>query len=241
MVIDKKKYRVPKIVAAHQRPPLWLYLVLVLLILGGVSWLAYQQGDSGIAEGFARLQSGGKGRIERLEQERNDLKRELAMVKQAAEVDREALLAIRDKIKGLQSERLKMEEELAFLRGIVTTSSKKEVLRVQNFKLQPGLEEQQYIYTYTVSQVINSGSVVKGKIEMSFSGLKGGQATQLELKQLSEEKLSSHKMRFRYFQNVEGKLRLPKDFQPAKIKIEVKPTGSKLAPVSETFNWPPVS
>jgi hypothetical protein len=163
------------------------------------------------------------------------------MVKQAAEVDREALVAIRDKIKGLQSERLKMEEELAFLRGIVTTSSKEQVLRVQNFKLQPGLEEQQYDYTYTVSQVINSGSVVKGKIEMSFSGLKGGQATQLELKQLSEEKLSSHKMRFRYFQNVEGKLRLPKDFQPATIKIEVKPTGSKIAPVSETFKWPPVS
>ena len=237
----EKKYRVPKIVAAHERSPLWQRLGVLLLVLGGVAWLAYQQGGNGLAQGFARLQSGGKDRIELLEQERNELKRELAMVKQAADVDREALLAIREKIKTMQSERLKMEEELAFLKGIVSTSSKKQVLRVQNFKLEPGLEDQQYVYKYTVSQVINSGGVVKGKIEMSFTGLKDGQTTLLKLEQLSEEKLSSHKMRFRYFQNVEGKLRLPKDFQPATITIEVKPTGSRLAPVSESYNWSPVS
>lgn len=236
-----KKYRVPKIVAAHQRPPVWFRLSLVLLILGGVAWLAYQQGGSGIADGLARLQSGGKDRVEILEQERTDLKRELAMVRQAAEVDREALLSIRDKIKLMQSERLKMEEELAFLRGIVSTSSKKQVLRVQNFKLEAGLEEHQYIYKYTVSQVINSGSVVKGKIEMSISGLKAGKATVMNLGQLHDEKLGNHKMRFRYFQNVEGKLRIPTDFQPAKIMIEVRPTGKKLAPVDETFEWSPVS
>lgn len=236
-----KKYRVPKIVAAHQGPSLWLRLSFLLLILGGVAWLAYQQGGSGIADGLARLQSGGKGRVELLKQERNDLKRELAMVKQAAEVDREALVAIRDQIKAMQSERLKMEEELAFLRGIVSTSSKKQVLRIQNFKLEPGLEAHQYVYKYTVSQVINSGSVVKGKIEMSITGLRGGEITLLNLEQLSEETLSSHKMRFRYFQNIEGKLRIPTDFEPAKIKIEVKPSGKKLAPVDETFEWSPLS
>jgi hypothetical protein len=236
-----KRYRVPKIIAADRKPSAWLRLFLGLLILGVVAWLAYQQGGNGIADGIARLQSGGKDRVARLEQERNDLKRELAMVKQASEVDREALHAIREKIKGLQSERLKMEEELAFLRGIVSTSSKKQVLRIQNFKIEPGLETGQFIYKYTVSQVINSGSVVKGKIEMAFSGLKNGQTAIMDLKQLSEEKLNSHKMRFRYFQNVEGKLRIPTDFQPAAIKIKVKPTGSKLAPVEKTFKWSPIS
>ncbi|MBV2119942.1 MAG: hypothetical protein KUF74_00680 [Candidatus Thiodiazotropha sp. (ex Ctena orbiculata)] len=240
MSIDKK-YRVPKIVAAHQRTPAWLRVGLLLLVLAGVAGLAYQQGGNGIAEGLARLQSGGKDRVTRLEQQRNELKRELEMVRQAAEVDREALLAIKEQVKTMQSERLKMEEELAFLRGIVSTSSKKQVLRIQNFKLQQGLEAQQYVYKYTVSQVINSGSVVKGKIEMTVIGLKGEQTVNLQLKQLSEEKLESHKMRFRYFQNVEGKLRIPPDFQPAKVKIEVKPTGSKLAPVDAAFEWSPVS
>lgn len=237
----ERKYRVPRIVGAHQGVPLWLRIGLLLLLVAGVAWLAYQQGGNGIAQGFVSLQSGGRDRVKTLEEERNELRRELAMVKQAAEVDKEALLAIRDQIKSIQDERLKMEEELAFLRGIVSTTSKKQVLRVQNFKLDPGLEERQYVYKFSVSQVINSGMVVKGRIEMTIQGLQDGQAKTLRLEQLSKEKINGHKMRFRYFQNIEGKLYLPEGFQPASITIDVKPSGGKLAPVSESYNWSPIS
>ncbi|MCU7859947.1 MAG: hypothetical protein KZQ86_08975, partial [Candidatus Thiodiazotropha sp. (ex Lucinoma kastoroae)] len=102
MGIDKK-YNVPRIIGAHEGAPHWLRLGLLLILLGGVAWLAYQKGGSGISQGFARLQLG-SDRVETLEQERNDLRRELAMVKQAADVDREALLAIRNQIKTLQDE-----------------------------------------------------------------------------------------------------------------------------------------
>jgi hypothetical protein len=239
-MVDIKKYRVPRIVGANEGVPRWIRMGLLLILLGGVAWLAYKQGGSSLAQGFARLQSG-LDHVQTLEEERNQLRRELAMVKQAAEVDREALIAVRDQIKQLQDERLKMEEELTFLRGIVSTSSKQQVLRVQNFKLEPGLEAQQFVYKFSVSQVINSGRVVKGKIEMTVTGLQDGQAKQLKLEALSVEKLSSHKMRFRYYQNVEGKLHLPAGFEPATIKIDVKPSSSKLKPVSESYNWSPIS
>jgi hypothetical protein len=239
-MVDIKKYRVPKIVGANQGIPGWVRLGLLVILLGGVAWFAYKQGGSGIAQGFARLQSG-LNRVQTLEQERNELRRELAMVRQAADVDREAFVAVREQIKKLQDERLEMEEELTFLRGIVSTSSKKQVLRVQNFKLEPGLEAQQFSYKFTVSQVINSGSVVKGKIELAISGLQGGQAKLLKLETLSDEKLSNHKMRFRYYQNVEGKLHIPAGFQPATIKIDVIPSSSKLKSVSESYNWSPIS
>ncbi|MBT3047881.1 MAG: hypothetical protein G8D61_14090 [gamma proteobacterium symbiont of Ctena orbiculata] len=239
-MVDIRKYRVPKIVGADEMVPRWVRFGLLLVLLGGVAWLAYQKGGSGLAQGFARLQSG-MDRVELLEQERNELKRELAMVKQTAEVDREALTAIREQIKGFQDERLKMEEELAFLRGIVSTSSKKQSLRVQNFKLEPGLEAQQFVYKFSVSQVINSGSVVKGKIEITVTGLQDGETRQLKLDALSKEKLSSHKMRFRYYQNVEGMILVPQGFEPATIMIDVKPSSSKLAPVSESYNWSPLS
>ncbi|MCU7941370.1 MAG: hypothetical protein KZQ87_01690 [Candidatus Thiodiazotropha sp. (ex Cardiolucina cf. quadrata)] len=239
-MVDIKKYHVPKIVGADEGVPRWIRLCLLLLLLSGVAWMAYKQGGSSLAQGFARLQSG-MDHVQTLEQERNELRRQLAMVKQAAEVDREALLAIREQIKKLQDERLKMEEELTFLRGIVSTSSKQQVLRVQNFKLEAGIEAQQFVYKFSVSQVINSGSVVKGRIELSIMGLQDGQAKLLKLEELSDEKLSSHKMRFRYYQNVEGKLHLPTGFEPATITIDVKPSSSKLKPVSEAYNWSPIS
>ncbi len=213
---------------------------LFVLLLLGAAWLGYQQGIDGTA-GFVGLQPDSKHRIETLEKERNTLRRELAMVKQAAEIDRESIVSIRDQIKQYQDERLKMEEELAFLRGIVSTNNKKQALRVQNFKLEPGLEEGQYIYRFSVTQVINSGTVAKGVIELNIDGLQSGRSARLGLGQVSEDKLDKIKMRFRFFQNVEGKLQLPKDFEPASIEIDVKPSGGKLEPVKESFNWSPIS
>ncbi len=215
--------------------------LLLLALLLGSAWFGYQQGSGGAGGGFVGLQPDARHQIKALEEERNALRRELTMVKQAAEIDRESIVSIRDQIKQFQDERLKMEEELAFLRGIVSTTNKKQALRVQNFKLEPGLEEGQYSYKFSVSQVINSGIVAKGVIELTVEGVQDGRASRLSLAQVSEEKLDSIKMRFRFFQNVEGKLQLPKGFVPATIEIDVKPSGDKLEPVKESYNWSPIS
>ena len=235
-----RRFRPPKIVSPEQGVPPWLRGVLAILLLLAVAWLGYQQGSQG-SPGLVGVSSDARHKLQALEEERNALRRELTMVKQAAEIDRESILSIRDQIKQFQDERLKMEEELAFLRGIVSTNSKKQALRVQNFKLEPGLAEGQFIYRFSVSQVINSGSVAKGVIELNIEGLQEGRNVRLSLAQVSDEKLESIKMRFRYFQNVEGKLQLPDGFEPASIEIDVKPSGEKLEPVKESFNWSPVS
>ena len=221
--------------------PGWLQALLLVLLVLIVAWLAYQQGSGGGAAGFVGLQADAKHQIEALKEERNALRRELNMVKQAAEIDRESIVLIRDQIKQYQDERLKMEEELAFLRGIVSTTNKKQALRVQNFKLEPGLESGQYIYKFSVSQVINSGILAKGVIELNIEGLLDGRSKRLGLAQVSVEKMDRIKMRFRFFQNVEGKLQLPEGFEPATIEIDVKPSGGKLESVKESFNWSPVS
>jgi chromosome segregation ATPase len=237
----QRKFTSPKIVSAQQRVPLWLRLLLVLLLLLTVAWVAYQQG-SDVSTTFVGQQSAdAKDRIEALVEERNALRRELTMVKQEAEIDRGSIQSIRDQIKQFQDERLKMEEELAFLRGIVSTDAKKHALRVQNFKLEQGLEAGQYIYKFSVSQVINSNIIAKGVIELNIEGLQDGRTKRLSLAQVSQEKLERIKMRFRYFQNVEGKLRLPDGFEPATIEIHVKPSGKKLQPIKASYNWSPFS
>jgi hypothetical protein len=236
-----RKFRPPKIVSEQDRFPFWLRALLFFLLLLGVAWVGYQQGSDGSPAALVGLPPDAKHQIELLEQERNALRRELKMVKQAAEIDRESIIAIRDQIKQFQDERLKMEEELAFLRGIVSTDSKKKGLRVQGFKLEPGLEAGHYVYKFSVSQVINSGIIAKGSIGLTILGLHNGQSKQLSLSQVSAQKLDKIKMRFRYFQNVEGKLKIPEGFEPATIEVEVKPSSKKLQPVKESYNWSPIS
>jgi hypothetical protein len=236
-----RKFRPPKIVSAEASLPLWLRALLLLLLMVIVTWVAYQRGSGGGAASFTGLQPDAKQQIELLEEERDALRRELKMVKQAAEIDRKSFVSVRDQIKQYQDERLKMEEELAFLRGIVSTTNKKQALRVQNFKLEPGLESGQYTYRFSVSQVINSGVVAKGVIELNIEGLQNGRSRRLSLAQVTKEGVDRIKMRFRFFQNIEGRLQLPEGFEPATVEIDVKPSGGKLERVKESFNWSPIS
>ena len=177
-------------------------------------------------------------RLKSLQDERDELRRELNRVQQEAQMDQAALSAIKEQIKQFQTERLEMEEELAFLRGIVSEAPDKTGPRVQKFKLEPGLEKGQFIYQFSVSQVINSGTTAKGKILISVEGLKKDQAVTLNLKDLTDGKLKSHKMQFRFFQNIEGTLTLPDDFVPAKVVIEVDPEGRKQDTVKAIYDWP---
>jgi hypothetical protein len=239
--VSDLRYRAPKIVIPKGGWSAWWRAVLLVVGIVAVAWFAYLQGSNGAGVGLVGLQPDSRQQIKALETERNELRRELAMVKQAAEIDRESILSVRERIKEFQDERLKMEEELAFLRGIVSTTSKKQALRVQNFKLEPGLEAGQYHYRFSVSQVINSGIIAKGKIDINVTGLRDGREQILSLSEISDDKADSIKMRFRFFQNIEGKLLLPEGFEPASFNIDVKPSGEKLEMIKESFNWSPIS
>jgi predicted DNA-binding antitoxin AbrB/MazE fold protein len=233
----EKKYRGPKIVAPGQGGPSWLRIVLLLALAVGVGWYGYQMGGARLGSALSVLKPDVKQKLKELEAERDELRRQLTMARQSAQMDQEAIKAIKEQVKRFQDERLKMEEELAFLRGIVSTGPNKKGLRIQNFKLEPGIEPQLYSYKFSVSQVINSGLTAKGKILVSVEGLQNGVTKTLTMSDLSEGKEQSIKMRFRYFQNVEGDLKLPEGFVPANLTIEVKPDNGKLKPVTETYEW----
>jgi hypothetical protein len=235
-----RKYRVPKIVSSNESSPSWLRITLLLLIVSAAGWYGYQLGGADLPGGFVGFNLRAEKKIGALQQEREELSRQVAMLQQSAQLDQEAMRAIKEQIKLFQDERLKMEEELAFLRGIVSTSPKERGLRIQKYKLEPDYEKNSFTYKFTVSQVINSGLMAKGKILISLSGLQAGQAKVLGLELLTDKKQRSHKMRFRYFQNIEGKLKLPDGFTPSTLTIEVKPESKKMEPITATYDWSPL-
>ena len=237
MAIDKK-YRVPKIISSHEVTPIWLRIVLLSLLIFGVAWLGYQTAVPELTGRIGDFNPFKEKRLQELEEERDELRRQLKMVQQEAEMDQVALRSVKEQIKRFQDERLEMEKELAFLHGIVSDDSGKTGLRVQKFKLEPGLEPDQFNYQFSVSQVISNESQAKGRINISLEGQQDGQAVVLGLKELTENKLRSHKMQFRFFQNVEGTLKLPKGFNPVKLIIEVQPDDKKMDKVTASYDWP---
>jgi hypothetical protein len=175
--------------------------------------------------------------IETLTTENTDLLQRIAKQEQLGQIDREAQLRVQDELKNYQDERLKMEEELVFLRNMVSSKSGGSILRLQRLRLQSGKAKNSFLYSFTVSKVSKDLKYVEGAVFLTLTGKQDGKKRTFSLKALAKDKKNSLKMRFKYFQNVEGELILPGGFRPSSVTIEIKPDGNKFAPVKKSFEW----
>ncbi len=238
---SRKPFYAPRII---QPGGVWYRRGALLVLLAAsvvVSvWYAFDRGRA--SAGFNHIEA--LKRIEQqdlkiveLEDQRAALRQKVAVLERSAQIDRTSVVKMREQIKKFQRERLDQEEELTFLRGIVSTESKKPGLRIQGFHLKAAAEARSYEYQFTVSQVLKNIGLATGRIWITIDGVQGGRSRSLALQEVTSETIESVKMRFRYFQIIEGLIRLPRGFSPASFNVEVKPSNKKLAPVAQNFKW----
>ena len=236
------KYKAPHIVQ-HDNKRFILLGVVALLVLLVTAWTAYSFGYKQAQVGAApkEIVDELKRKLEALEASRAEVRRKLVMAERISKVDREAIKAVNDQLRQFQEERSTMEEELVFLRGIVSPGKTKEGLRIQNFRLEKDLEAGVFRYKFSVSQALKASITVLGRIHISVQGLRAGKPQTLSLKTMDKNGTASLKMRFRYFQPVEGLLKLPDGFVPEMLTVQVKPTNKSLTALTESFKWEPVN
>ncbi len=172
-----------------------------------------------------------------LRKHNKDLKQEHTRMVHLREIDQETLSKLQDQLKTDQNERLKMEEELLFLRGMVSSKLGKGVLHLQRLRLESGKDENSYSYAFTVSKVLKNPEVIEGSVYVTLTGELKGNKHSLPLKQVSKDEQDDIKMRFKHFQNIEGEFILPSGFKPSGVTIEVKPEGDKFKPIKKSFKW----
>ena len=231
--------KTPKIVPPGAGWSPW-WLLLIPVVVATAAWAAYEYGrlQAGFDEIVARerilsLES----QVQELGTERAELYQQTAALERSSQIDREAARTVRDENKLMQDEQLEMEEELVFLRGIVSNQSAgKGSLRIQELKLEP-VGDKEIQYTFTVSHVLENLKLATGNIRISVDGVRDNKAKSLSLKELTESGVDSLKMRFKHFQVVSGTLRLPEGFVASSITIDIKPEGKKLSPLNQTFKW----
>ncbi len=175
--------------------------------------------------------------IDQLNQERAQLLQRIAKLERISQIDQESVSRVQDELKSDQNARLKLEEELLFLRSIVSAESDNRALHLQRLRLQPGTSENSVLYAFTVSKVLRNPEYIEGLVFLTLSGEQDGVKRSFSLKQVSGGKQSSLKLRFKHFQNVEGEFLLPGGFKPSGVTIEVKPEGKKFSPVKKKFEW----
>lgn len=171
--------------------------------------------------------------------EAEQLRQQVANLTLSSEVDRQANNSVRNEVIELREQIASLEADISFYRGLMAPGDDAKGLKLGEVQLVARAEPGHYNYKIVVQQLATQHSVISGELNITLVGRRGGELERLGLYQVSDAVDSEDiKLRFKYFQNVEGELILPEGFTPERIELVARSTGKNAAEANKTFNWP---
>lgn len=232
------KVKTSLVVKPHRPWRLWLLLALLPFLLAAVAKSALEYGRveagrefSGVEARNAELVAG----LAAAKQENRQLRERTVVLERSVQVDRQAHEEVRRNLGQLQSEIAELTGELAFYRSIVAPEEAKPGLRVQDLRIIPG-GERLFRYRLVLTQLLNHDRKAEGRLVLTVEGFEEGEAERYRFGDLGDEERP--RFAFKYFQNIEGDIRLPEGFSPSRVVVEVKPKGKRAKSFSRHFDWP---
>lgn len=225
-----------------QRPRLWvLSFMIILAVIILAFWMTFEYGRQ--AAGF--VQSETDEQIAFLEQQivdlsdrNDDLLRQNAKLVRGHNIDKDVGSQVNRTLAQAQSQILEMKEELTFYRSIVSPNKSKRSIVVKKVQLVAESADR-YKYKVVLIQDGRQDVAVRGLVEFSFEGEQAdGTVVRLDLPTVSVKKTTKRqKFGFKYFQNIEGNIRIPEDFTPTTMYVRVMPSSSRVPRVEKALSW----
>lgn len=233
--------RTPRIVqgTTWQGRALWVLLLLLMLSL----LLHYTDGGSNTAAVIEEATDTTevvmlRQKLTAIQEQRQALRRRVALLERSGQIDREAAQQLSDELKIERGERLKLKQEMAILKRILSTSVESEGVNIQAFKLEKKDQVGRFHYRFTIRQALKDAGLATGWIYLSVDGASEEEGeVSFSLAELTEGGDEKLKMRFRHFQDLEGDIDLPEGFLPHSVIIDIRPTNKKLPPLKKRFDW----
>ncbi len=208
----------------------WVYLALAVFLLAlgfglwGV-WTTWFAGDDPSGQSATAL----RARSDKLSQEVSTLRRS-DQISREANRDLERALAERDEeIAGLRA-------DIAFYERFVGATGQRRGLSVHDLEMQLQSGDAWH-FVATLTQNLNRGAVNTGRVTLSIEGTRNDRLEKLSWSSLRKQtNAPGAGYSFKYFQQVEGEVMLPKDFKPLRVTVRLVPAGGSA--VEQSFPWP---
>ena len=232
-----------RLVVKHHRPhyPITIGIVLAVVVIVGGWWLfEYGLKQAGFEREFlAQKEVEWLQLRTQLEKEIVSQRENISRLEQGYQVEREAYQHLQSEMTRLHNETSNLKDELTFYRDIVTPDDDTKGLSVRGILISRLKEKDQYSYKIVITKVPNDGNVIRGDLTFEVEGSEKSELKRYNLEQLSLSKKPTQKIafRFKYFQNLNGEMRLPEGFEPTKVKLTLNPKGKKLKKSVELFDW----
>lgn len=215
-----------------------LLLLVVIAALGGASYLFGRFESAQVHSQAIAERDQLKEDLKMAQDEMASYSQRVIMLEKGGEVDRRSTEGLRQNLVDLRSQIATLQEEVAFYKGIMAPSTRKQDLRIQKLEITPTLEERRFKYKVVVTQVGTNQRFVSGLAAVNIIGVSDGKQVIYGLRDLSDDVQDyGIKYRFRYFQEIEGDLVLPEGFTAESVEVVLQTNGSKAKRVEQTFPW----
>jgi hypothetical protein len=159
-------------------------------------------------------------RIRELEVENEKQRGELEAAEVARRVDREGYKQVERSLGDMQSQIARLNQDLSFYRGLVQPDSIIHV-KVQQMQIVPEAAAGQYRLKFVLMQTGKPDSTVAGNVALSIDGLLQGKPTSLSFEQVAPSRRHSLAYSFRYFQDYDEAVQVPRGFEPTRVGVEI--------------------
>ena len=160
----------------------------------------------------------------------------LARAERQIQVDRVAYEELTNALDVSETYINELREELRFYRSIITPDDGEKGLRIHDLSLTAAPEQNRYRYRLVLVQALRHDREVTGDVAMAIEGDSDGETVRHSLNDLGA---ANPKLSFRYFQILEGDFNTPPGFQPARIRVSVRPKKGTGSPegLEQWFPW----
>ncbi|MFL6870512.1 MAG: DUF6776 family protein [Candidatus Azotimanducaceae bacterium] len=189
-----------------------------------------RSGKEAVLQNGALLQ-----RLNALEGLQQSLERELAASKLAADVQEQAAQELQQRLTQLLGEKVELENAVSFYRDLMEVGAKREGLRVASFTVLATNTPQIFQFSILVTQIAEKRKYVAGDIQLKVIGILQGGRQEVIFDAKNAVVGFPLKLRFKYFQDLVGQIRLPPDFIPERVSISVQQNGKKTT--GADFEW----
>ncbi len=149
-------------------------------------------------------------------------------ISRAANAELQASLAERDE------EISALRADVAFYERLVGSTSQRKGLSVHSIEFAPE-EAGTWRYRAVLTQNLNRGAISQGQMRFTVEGVRGGKLASIGWDELLQRKEAGGQgYSFRYFQELDGSVMLPKDFTPQRVRVLLRGNGGN---AEQTFDW----
>jgi len=211
---------------------------VVLLMIAGGALYNYGLSTAGVDSfAFFQRQSAMRDEARRLTDENRELRETLARAQRTLQMDQVAYQELDKSLKQSAREINKLREELSFYRNIISPANKVGGLQIDRLHIERAGKgnDDEYRYKLVLIQSLKHDHTIYGRVRLEVNGARDGKDAVLMFPGPSDK---PHNLNFKYFQEFDGIMKLPPNFQPASIKVNIATTSPTAQTLEQNYSWP---